>query len=81
MFYEVESHLQVHGYMDADWAGNVSNKRSTNGFMFFFGSGIINWSSKNQPIVALSNTKVEYKGIAIATCEVVWLQKLFSNLG
>jgi hypothetical protein len=42
MFYEVESHLQVHGYMDADWAGNVSNKRSTNGFMFFFGSGIIN---------------------------------------
>jgi hypothetical protein len=28
-------------YMDADWADNVSNKRSTSGFMFSFGSGAV----------------------------------------
>jgi hypothetical protein len=25
--------------------------------------------------------KVEYKGVTIITCEIVWLQKLLSNLG
>ncbi len=58
-FYEAKNQLQVHGYTDADWAGNVSDKRLTNGFMFSFGSGAINWSSKKQPIVALSSMEVE----------------------
>ncbi len=80
-FYEAESQLQVHGYTDADWAGNVSDRRSTSGFMFSFGSGVVSWNSKKQPIVALSSTEVEYRGVAIAACEVVWLQKLLSDLG
>jgi len=46
IFYEVKNQLQVHGYTDVDWAGNVSDKRSTNGFMFSFGSGVVSWSNK-----------------------------------
>jgi len=49
--------------------------------MFYFGSGVVSWSSKKQPTIALSSTEVEYKGTTIVACEVVWLQKLFSNLG
>jgi len=49
--------------------------------MFFFGSGVVSWSNKKQPTVALSSTEAEYKSVAIATCEVIWLQKLFSDLG
>jgi hypothetical protein len=49
--------------------------------MFFFGSGAVSWSNKKQPIVALSSTKPEYGGATIVACEVVWLQKLLSNLG
>ncbi len=48
--------------------------------MFSFGSGAVNWSSKKQPTLALSNTEAEYRGAAIAACEVVWLQKLLSDL-
>jgi hypothetical protein len=81
IFYEVKSQLQVHGYTDADWVGNVSNRRSTSGFMFSFRTGDVSWSSKKQPTIALSSTKAEYRGVAIATCEIVWLQKLLSNLG
>jgi hypothetical protein len=36
----------VHGYVDADWAGNISDKISTSGFMFSFGSAAVTWSSK-----------------------------------
>jgi len=49
--------------------------------MFSFGSGAISWSSNKQPTIALSSTEAEYKGGAIAACEVVWLQKLLSDLG
>jgi hypothetical protein len=49
--------------------------------MFSFGSGAVSWSSKKQPIVALSSTEAEYRGAAIAACEIVWLQKLLSDLG
>jgi len=49
--------------------------------MFSFGSGVVSWSSKKQPTVALSSTKVEYRGVTIVACEVVWLQKLLSDLG
>jgi len=80
IFYEAKNQLQIHGYTDADWAGNVSDKISTSGFMFSFGSGVVSWSSKKQPTIALSNTEAKYRGATIATCEVVWLQKLLSDL-
>jgi len=81
IFYEAKSQLQEHGYTDVDWVGNVSDKRSTSGFMFSFGSGVISWSSKKQPTVALSSTEAEYRGATIVTCEVVWLEKVLLDLG
>jgi len=39
--------------------------------MFSFGSGVVSWNRKKQPIVALSSTKVEYRGATIVACEVV----------
>jgi hypothetical protein len=41
--------------MDVDWAGNVSDRRSTSGFMFYFGNGVVNWSNKKQPTITLSS--------------------------
>jgi hypothetical protein len=49
--------------------------------LFSFGSGVVSWSSKKQPTVALSSTEAEYKGVVIVACEVVWLQKLLLDLG
>jgi len=49
--------------------------------MFSFGSGVISWNSKKQPTVALSSTEAKYRSAIIATCEIVWLQKLLSDLG
>ena len=46
LFYEAGCALQVHGYTDAAWAGSVSDRRSTSGFMFSLGSAAISWSSK-----------------------------------
>ena len=41
----------------------------------------ISWSSKKQPIIALSSTEAEYKGASVAACEGVWLKRILKDLG
>ncbi len=48
--------------------------------MFFWESDAISWSNKKQPIVTFSSTEVENKGVIMVICEMVCLQKLFSDL-
>ncbi|MCO5579982.1 hypothetical protein L7F22_033849 [Adiantum nelumboides] len=47
--------------------------------MFSLGSATITWSSKKQPIVALSSIEAEYRVAAMA--EVAWLELLLGDLG
>ena len=55
--------------------------RSTSGYSFTLGSGAVSWSSKKQPTIsALSSTKVEYKGVALAAREIDWLCTLLHSL-
>ncbi|MCO5576755.1 hypothetical protein L7F22_030574 [Adiantum nelumboides] len=72
--------VELHGYTDLDWAGSATDQRSTSGFMFTLGSAATTWSSKKQPTVALSSIEAEYRGAAVAACEVAWLRKLFMDL-
>ena len=68
-------------YIDADWVGSVSDRRSTSGFMFSLGSAPITWSNKKQPMVALSSIEAEYGGVVVARCAVAWLGMLLADLG
>ena len=54
-----DEEVYLMGLTDSDWAGDVDNWRSTTGYCFTLGSGAISWSSKKQPIVALSSTEAE----------------------
>ena len=80
LFYARHDQSCIYGYSDADWAGNLDDKRSKNGYVFTLGSAMINWSSKTQLTVALSSTEAEYCGIALATCEATWLKLLKADL-
>ena len=76
LFYAYGVDVEVFGYSDADWAGSSYDRRSTSGYVLSFRSGVVSWSSKKQPTVALSSTKAEYRGAAMAACEIAWLRKL-----
>ena len=38
--------FKLFGYLDFDWAGSVSDRKSTLGECFSLGSGMISWLSK-----------------------------------
>eukprot|EP00253_Pinus_taeda_P013245 PITA_13245 len=65
--------LDIRGFVDAYWAGDVDQKRSTSGYVFNLFGGVVNWMSKKQSIVALLATKAEYMANTHASKEAVWL--------
>ena len=74
-------HLEIHGYTDADWAGNPIDRRSTSGYFTFVGGNLVTWKSKKQKVVALSSAEAEFRGIRNGLTEVLWLRRLMGELG
>ncbi|XP_024172378.1 uncharacterized mitochondrial protein AtMg00810-like [Rosa chinensis] len=62
--------LEVSGYTDADWAGCITDRRSTSGYFTFVGGNLVTWKSKKQKVVARSSAEAEYRGMAHGHVEV-----------
>jgi hypothetical protein len=74
------SQLELTGFCDADYAGDVDSRKSTSGYVFTLNGGAISWSSKRQPTVAASTTEAEYMSAAAAVKEGLWLRKLLASM-
>jgi hypothetical protein len=74
------AHTSIVGYSYADWAGDMNDRRSTSGYCVLMGGNLISWKSKRQTVVARSSTEKEYRVMAHATCELLWLKHLLEEL-
>ena len=81
LLFAKNGHLEIEGYTDADWAGSVTDRRSTSGYLTFVGGNLVTWRSKKQNVVARSSAEAEFRGVAKGLCELLWLQKLLTELG
>jgi hypothetical protein len=72
--------LILHGYSDSDMAGDVDDRKSTSGMVFYLGLNPISWNSQKQKVVALSSCEAEYIAVSTAACQGVWLRRLLANL-
>jgi hypothetical protein len=73
--------LDVHGFVDVDWDGDMDHKISISGYVSNLFGGEINWMSKRQFVVALSTIEYEYMPTTHARKEAIWLHRLCSSIG
>jgi hypothetical protein len=74
--YSAGSAPNLVGYSDSDHAGDVDDRKSTSGIVFFLGSSIITWGSQKQKVVAQSSCEAEYIAAATAATQAVWLSRV-----
>jgi hypothetical protein len=73
--------VDIHGFVDVDWAGDLDRRRSASGYVFNLFGGTIIWMRKRQAVGALSTTEVEYMAATHASKEAIRLQRLCSCIG
>lgn len=72
--------LTLTAFLDADWAGDPTNRHSTTCLLVFVGPCPISWSAKMQATMSRSSIEVEYSALATTAAEISWFCILFKEL-
>ncbi|XP_046801128.1 secreted RxLR effector protein 161-like [Lucilia cuprina] len=72
--------LPLVGYVDANWATDINDRKSQTDFCFSLAGGAISWESRKQRVVATSSAESEYIALAEASKEAYYLRYLLSEL-
>ena len=80
IWFNLNKDLEPLGFVDSDYAGDVTTRKSTSGYVFIMAGGAVSWCSRQQEVVALSSTEAEYISLCSGLKEAIWLRRLVSNL-
>ena len=80
-FSALEKGLKIEGYVDSDYAGDRTDRRSTYGSVFMLLGGPLAWYSRKQRSVSTSTTEAEYVALCYGSKEAVWFRELLKQLG
>ncbi|XP_050897081.1 secreted RxLR effector protein 161-like [Lathyrus oleraceus] len=80
LHYYSSNSYEIIGYSDSDLSGDLDDRKSTTGFVFFMGDIAFTWMSKKQPIVTLSTCEAEYVAATPCVYHAVWLRNLLKEL-
>lgn len=72
--------MQIHCFTYSNWACDRDDRKSLASFAVYLGPNLVSWSSKKQAAVSRSSIEAEYRALAHATSEVMWIQSLLSEL-
>jgi hypothetical protein len=81
LLYTFDTNSSLVGYCDADWAGNVEDRKSTSGGCFFVGNNLVSWFSKKQNSVSLSTAEAEYIAAGSSSTQLLWMKQMLEEYG
>lgn len=67
------------GFADADWGGDVRDRKSLSGYVFRVHNATVSWATQKQKTVALSSAEAEYISLSVAVKEAIWLRMLLKD--
>lgn len=73
--------FELVGYSDSDFAGNLTDRKSTSGTVHLLGNSVVSWSSRKQNCVALSTTEAEYIALGSCCAQVLWMMMTLEDFG
>jgi hypothetical protein len=79
--FEKNRHVEIEGYTDVDWAGNIIDRKLIAEYFTFVGCNLVTWMSKKHNVVVLSSAEAEFRGMVKEACELLWLRKILAELG
>jgi hypothetical protein len=72
--------MDLHGYVDLDWATCPKTRRSFTGVCVHLAGGTIAYKSKLQPTVAQSSTKAEFMGASDFGCVLLFVRSILWDI-
>lgn len=67
-------------YTDAEWAKDLTERKSTSGYVFCIGSTAFSWRTKKKSVVAASSLEAEYIAQTFCPKEALWLRSILVEL-
>ena len=78
--YKSDEGSDLIGYCDNDYTGDLDDRKSTSGFIFFLGTNPIAWNCSKQKVIALSSCKAEYISSTMSVCQGIWIIRFMHEL-
>ena len=69
------------GYVDADWASDVSTRKSVSGASIFLAGAPVIYKSRTQPTVSLSSTESEFISASEGGKLILYLRSILNDIG
>ena len=73
--------VELMAYADADFAGDMKERKSTSGFVLKVNDCSISWRSKKQKEIATGTADAECVAVCYCCKELVWLRRLLKEFG
>ena len=80
LLFKKNERRMIEAYTDADWAGSVTDRKSTTGYCTYVWGNLVTWRSKKQNVVARSSAEAEYRAMSNGVCEILWLHRILEEL-
>jgi len=72
--------LEIKGYADADYAGDIDDRKSITGYVFTLAGGVVSWRSSKQSITASCTMYAEFIDCNEALGQALWFKKFVPGL-
>ena len=77
----IVGYYDTNGYFNANWIGNVEDRKNTSGAYFFIGDCLVTWLSKKHNSIFLSTSEAKYIVARRCCTQPILMKKMLKHYG